>query len=191
MFKSQQHRAKAAEYAELIRHSSGQPESRKLQQLQERHDALADNERNWLTTTAPERCGADRTRGVALRRGRADVSAAIIMQWNALPKTLQQEIFIPPDRSEAVGTASAGRSPDFCTSTEHSAHENQQQTRDRTPPFYRDGTMRARSPMHCRYATTPGCVKKAVLDRRTGSKNIASRPTSDEGSVVVDPQIGV
>ena len=43
MFKSQQHRAKAAEYGELIKHSSDQGESHKLQELQERHAELADN----------------------------------------------------------------------------------------------------------------------------------------------------
>ena len=43
MFKSQQHRAKAAAYGELIKHSSDQDESHKLQKLQERHSALADN----------------------------------------------------------------------------------------------------------------------------------------------------
>ena len=37
MFKSQQHRAKAAEYGELIKHSSGQGESDEFQKLQDRH----------------------------------------------------------------------------------------------------------------------------------------------------------
>ena len=99
MFKSQQHRAKAAEYAELIRHSSGQPESRKLQQLQERHDALADNEQELADNyeSALNVAEQDRARGVALAAEEEHVlrclGAAIIMQWNALPKTLQREIF--------------------------------------------------------------------------------------------------
>jgi hypothetical protein len=44
MFKSQQYRAKAAEYGELIKRSIGSAEIRKFQQLQDRLASLADNE---------------------------------------------------------------------------------------------------------------------------------------------------
>ena len=44
MFKSQQHRDKAAAYGELIKHSSAQGESDTFQELQERHSALRGHE---------------------------------------------------------------------------------------------------------------------------------------------------
>jgi hypothetical protein len=44
MFKSQQYRAKAAEYGELAKGSTGSDESRRFQELQERLSSLADNE---------------------------------------------------------------------------------------------------------------------------------------------------
>jgi len=44
MFKSQQYRAKAAEYGELVKSSTGSDERRKFQELQERLALLADNE---------------------------------------------------------------------------------------------------------------------------------------------------
>jgi hypothetical protein len=44
MFKSQQYRAEAAEYGELVRSSTGPDESRKFQERQDRLASLADNE---------------------------------------------------------------------------------------------------------------------------------------------------
>jgi hypothetical protein len=44
MFKSQQYRAKAAEYGELTKRSIGPDEIGKFQQLQDRLASLADNE---------------------------------------------------------------------------------------------------------------------------------------------------
>jgi hypothetical protein len=44
MFKSQQYRAKAAEYDELAKSSTGLDESRKFEALQDRLTSLADNE---------------------------------------------------------------------------------------------------------------------------------------------------
>ena len=44
MFRSQQHREKAAAYGELIKRSSDQGESGKFQKLRDRHSALADSE---------------------------------------------------------------------------------------------------------------------------------------------------
>jgi hypothetical protein len=73
MFKSRQYPAKTAEYGELLKGSTGPDESRKREELQDRSRgaALADEEEYIL------RC----------------LGAAIIMQWNALPTTLQREIF--------------------------------------------------------------------------------------------------
>ena len=81
MFRSQQHREKAAAYGELIKHSSGQGENDELLKLRDRHSALADNEQGL----------AD------------DYDSAVNVaeqQWNALPKTLQREIF---DTAGSVG----------------------------------------------------------------------------------------
>ena len=44
MFKSQQYRAKAAEYGELTKRSIGPDEIRKFQELKDRLASLADNE---------------------------------------------------------------------------------------------------------------------------------------------------
>jgi hypothetical protein len=106
MFKSQQYRAKAAEYGELIKHSSGQGESHKLQELQQRHAELADNEQGLADNyeSAVNVAEQDRSRGLALAAEEEHVlrclGAAVIMQWNALPKTLQREIF---DTAGSVG----------------------------------------------------------------------------------------
>jgi hypothetical protein len=106
MFKSQQYRARAAEYGELIKHSSDRHESAKLQELQERHAELADNEQVLADhyDSALKVAEQDRARGLALAAEEEHVlrclGAAIIMQWNVLPKTLQREIF---DTAGSVG----------------------------------------------------------------------------------------
>jgi hypothetical protein len=106
MFKSQQHRKKAAAYGELIKHSSGQGESDELQKQKDRHSALADNEQGLADDydSAVNAAEQNRARGLALAAEEEHVlrclGAAVIMQWNALPKTLQREIF---DTAGSVG----------------------------------------------------------------------------------------
>ena len=106
MFKSQQHREKAAAYGELIKRSSGQGESDKFQELRDRHAVLADNEQGLANNyeSAVNVAEQDRARGAALVAEEEHVlrclGAAVIMQWNALPKTLQREIF---DTAGSVG----------------------------------------------------------------------------------------
>ena len=106
MFKSQQHGDKAAAYGELIKHSSAQGESDTFQELQERHSALADNEQGLADDydSAVNATEQDRARGLALAAEEEHVlrclGAAIIMQWNALPKSMQREIF---DTAASVG----------------------------------------------------------------------------------------
>jgi hypothetical protein len=106
MFKSRQYRAKAAEYDELAKSSTGSDESRKFEELQDRLTSLADNEQgladdfdNAVLVAEP-----DRSRGMALadeeERVLRCLGAAIIMQWNALPRTLRREIF---DTAGSVG----------------------------------------------------------------------------------------
>ena len=54
MFKSQQHREKAAAYGELIKHSSGQGENDKFQKLGNATQRSPTASRDWLMTmTAP------------------------------------------------------------------------------------------------------------------------------------------
>jgi len=106
MFRSQQHREKAAAYGELIKHSSGQGESDELQKQRNRHSALADNEQGLADDydSALNAAEPDRARGLALAAEEEHVlrclGAAIIMQWNALPKSMQPEIF---DTAASVG----------------------------------------------------------------------------------------
>jgi hypothetical protein len=94
MFKSQQYRAKATEYGELVKGSTGSDESRKFQELQERLTSLADNEQGLADNydDAVQVVEQDRSRGAALAAEEEHVlrclGAATIMQWNALPTTL-------------------------------------------------------------------------------------------------------
>jgi hypothetical protein len=106
MFKSQQYRAEAAEYGELIKSSNGPDESRKLEELQDRLDSLADNEQGLADNydSAVHVAEQDQTRGAALADEEEHVlrclGAAVIMQWNALPTALQREVF---DTAGSVG----------------------------------------------------------------------------------------
>jgi hypothetical protein len=106
MFKSQQHREKAAAYGELIKPSSDQGENDGLQKLRDRHSALADSEQGLSDNydSAVNAAEQDRARGLALAAEEEHVlrclGAAIIMQWSALPKTMQREIF---DTAASVG----------------------------------------------------------------------------------------
>jgi hypothetical protein len=106
LFKSQQYRAKATECGELVKSSTGAEESRKFQDLEDRFVSLADNERDLAEAyhNALHIDEQDRTRGAALAAEEERVlrclGAAIIMQWNDLPKTLQREIF---DTAGSVG----------------------------------------------------------------------------------------
>jgi hypothetical protein len=106
MFKSQQYRAKAAEYGELVKSSTGSDERRKFQELQERLALLADNEQGLSNNydNAVQVAEQDRSREATLAAEEEHVlrclGAAIIMQWNALPTTLQREIF---DTAGSVG----------------------------------------------------------------------------------------
>jgi len=106
MFKSQQYRAEAAEFGELVRTSTAPDQSRKLEQQQERLASLADNEQGLADNydSAVQVAEQDRSRGMDLASEEEHVlrclGAAVIMQWNALPTALQREIF---DTAGSVG----------------------------------------------------------------------------------------
>jgi len=106
MFKSQQYRAEAAEYGELVKDSAGPDEGRKFRELQDRLISLADNEQRLADNydKAVLVAEQDRSRGAVLAGEEEHVllclGAAVIMQWNTLPTTLQREIF---DTAGSVG----------------------------------------------------------------------------------------
>ena len=106
MFKSQQCGAKAAQYGEGVRSSAYAEESQKHQDLEDRFVALANNERSLAEAyhDAVHVDESDRTRGEVLAVGEEQVlrclGAAIIMQWNSLPTSMQREIF---DTAGSVG----------------------------------------------------------------------------------------
>ena len=106
MFRSQQHREKVATYGELIKRSSGQGERDKFRKLRDRHSALADIEQGLSDNydSAVNAAEQDRARGLALAAEEEHVlrclGAAIIMQWSALPTTMQRELF---DTAASVG----------------------------------------------------------------------------------------
>ena len=106
MFKSQQYLAQAAEYGERVKGSTDPGEGRKLQELQDRLVSLADNEQGLSDDydDAVHIVEPDEPCGAALASEEERVlrclGAAVIMQWNALPTTLQREIF---DTAGSVG----------------------------------------------------------------------------------------
>lgn len=106
MFKSQQYRAKATEYGELAKSSTGSDESHKFEELQDRLTSLADNEPGPADDfdNVVRVAEQDRSRGVALadeeERVLRCLGAAVIMQWNVLPTALQREMF---DTAGSVG----------------------------------------------------------------------------------------
>jgi hypothetical protein len=112
MFKSSQYRAKAVQYGELVKSSAGAEESRKFQDLEDRFVSLANNERGLADAyhDAVHIDEQDRTRGSALAAEEEHVlrclGAAVIMQWDTLPTSLQREIFdIAGSMGELLETA--------------------------------------------------------------------------------------
>ena len=106
MFKSKQYRAEAAEYGERVKGSTDPDEGRKLQEMQDRLVSLADSEQGLADDyhNAVHIVGPDQPRGAALASEEERIlrclGAAVIMQWNALPTTLQRELF---DTAGSVG----------------------------------------------------------------------------------------
>jgi hypothetical protein len=106
MFKSQQYRAKATEYGELVETSTSPEESREFKNLERRFASLADNEQVLADDhkSAVHASNRGRCCGAALTVEEEYVlrclGAALIMQWNTLPTTLQREVF---DTAGSVG----------------------------------------------------------------------------------------
>ena len=106
MFKSQQYRAKATEFGELVKTSTSPEESREFQKLERRFASLADNEQILADDhkSAVQASNREQSSGAALAVEEEYVlrclGAALIMQWNSLPTTLQREVF---DTAGSVG----------------------------------------------------------------------------------------
>jgi hypothetical protein len=99
MFSSERYRARAAEYVDLAKKTDSPAEIRKYHDLERSFTGLADNE-EWLERNfdkmvhAPNR---DRAEGDALVAEEEQIlcylGAAVIMQWNNIPKKLQRDLF--------------------------------------------------------------------------------------------------
>jgi hypothetical protein len=99
MFSPEQYRAKAAEYSELAAKTDSSNKAREFRNLECSYTMLADNE-EWLKHNfdkmvhAPDK---DRPEGDALAAEEEHIlrclGAAVIMQWNNIPKKLQRELF--------------------------------------------------------------------------------------------------
>jgi hypothetical protein len=107
MFKADEYRIKAAEYAGMLKQADNPQEIRDLNRLKESFTRLAQN-KDWLASNfdkiihaqdmVPQ---ADAAAMPADRRTVAEVEehvlrclgAAVIMQWNTIPTKLQRELF--------------------------------------------------------------------------------------------------
>ena len=99
MFTPKQYRAKAFEYGELVKTSTGPGQKRELKELEQSFTALADNEQ-WLANNYNNTVHAaeqDLPVGPKLAEEEEHIlrclGAALIMQWNTLPAKLQRELF--------------------------------------------------------------------------------------------------
>ena len=119
MFTPEQYRAKAVEYGELAKTSTGPNQRREFQKLEQSFTALADNEQwladnhqNIVCTAEQDRSNGntlaeeeeavptaeqDRSDGTTLVEEEEHVlrclGAALTMQWNTLPTKLRRELF--------------------------------------------------------------------------------------------------
>lgn len=114
MFTPPRYREKAAEYGNRAKSANGADERRELRERQHSLTVLADNEQ-WLSdnrgkTVAAAEPGRDEDVAPA-RRERAALTpeeerilrflgAALLLQWNTLPRKLQKELF---DSAGAMG----------------------------------------------------------------------------------------
>jgi hypothetical protein len=100
MFTSKQYRAKAAEFGELAKMTSIPEESREFRKRERSFTSLADNE-EWLGdnfektlhTSHPVADGNTANLAATEERILRCLGAAVIMQWNSIPKKLQRELF--------------------------------------------------------------------------------------------------
>jgi rubrerythrin len=107
MFKAGEFRAKAAEYAESIRHADNPKEARDLNRVKESFTRLAENE-DWLALNfdkivhsqdiVPQRDADDKpvdrsTVAEIEEHVLRCLGAAVVMQWHTIPTKMQRELF--------------------------------------------------------------------------------------------------
>lgn len=100
MFKVNQYRNMASEYAERVKGAQGQAEAREFEGLEKSFTTLADNE-EWLSenhkktlhTSAPD--APDHSQNSAQQEEHLlrCLGAAVIMQWDALAPHTQRQLF--------------------------------------------------------------------------------------------------
>jgi hypothetical protein len=99
MFTPKQYHAKAVEYGDLAKVSTGSDQKRDFQKLAQRFTLLADNEQRLADSYqfTVSRDDERRSIGTALAAEEEYVlrclGAALIMQWNTLPTQLRRELF--------------------------------------------------------------------------------------------------
>ena len=98
MFTANQFRAKAAEYAELLKNTENPSEIKEFQKSKQSFSQLAHNE-DWLAANFDKiihsqegRKSADTVAEIEEHILRC-LGAALIMQWNTIPTKLQRELF--------------------------------------------------------------------------------------------------
>lgn len=99
MFNPKEYRDRAVDFSERGKTANGTGESHEFERLEKSYATLADNEQ-WLSNNhqkTVQATGSDAPDGQALLEQEAHVlrclGAALIMQWNTLPRKLQREIF--------------------------------------------------------------------------------------------------
>jgi hypothetical protein len=100
MFTPKQYRAKAAEFGELAKTTNIPEESREFRKREQSFTSLADNE-EWLGDNFAKTLHASHqdvdgdaaTLAATEERILRCLGAAVIMQWNSIPKKLQRELF--------------------------------------------------------------------------------------------------
>jgi hypothetical protein len=99
MFTANQFRAKAAEYAELLKNTENPSEIKEFQRSKQSFSQLAHNE-DWLAAnfdkiihSQEDRKSADRTVAEIEEHILRCLGAALIMHWNTIPTKLQRELF--------------------------------------------------------------------------------------------------
>lgn len=100
MFTADQFRAKAAEYAELLKNTDNPTEIKEFRRSKQSFTELAQNE-DWLAANFDKIIQSQNGGSLADGRTVADIEehilrclgAALIMQWNTIPTKLQRELF--------------------------------------------------------------------------------------------------
>jgi hypothetical protein len=99
MFTASQFRAKAAEYAELLKNTDNPSEIKEFQRSKQSFSQLAHNE-DWLAANFDKiihsqegRKSADRTVAEIEEHILRCLGAALIMHWKTIPTKLQRELF--------------------------------------------------------------------------------------------------